>query len=305
MSFGGHLLLNWSCPAVRERMLDAFRFWLRLGVDGFYLRNVHNMQFESPEDVFEVLNELHEVMRDEEERIKGQDAGPGSQRTRERDESQDTDASKKRHLGPNPLPEKRILIASRTSVQLLASRVGKTKEKDYFSPLTSNFRRPASDKSIRNPTLDERRAATLAPGRSDAQIGGQSDRLDRPDLFSYFHLIDTFLDIRANQTENIRDQVNEVFFNQPDSHPWILWNIGSATSSRLASRLGSEFSTVASFLLTMLPGSISLFYGDEIGLKDSHDSLSKRVSPLRGQIIAAAFSIPATLSAGCLSCSQL
>lgn len=234
------------------------------------------MQFESPEEIFEVLNELHQVMRDEEERIRD------SQWKEGREESEDR--KKRRHLGRNPLPEKRILIASRTSVQLLANRLGKKKEKDYLSPplLRSNFRRLSSHNLSRNPSLDERRQpVTPVPGRSDAQIAGQSDRIGERDIFSYFHLIDTFLDIRTNQTENIRDQVNEVFFNEPESHPRILWNIGSATSSRLASRVGTELSGVASFLLVMLPGSISLFYGDEIGLKDSYDSVSKRVSPRR------------------------
>ena len=275
LSFGGHLFLNWSSPAVRERMLDAFRFWLRLGVDGFYLRNVHNMQFQSPEDVFEVLNELHHIMRDEEERTKRKSSP--QKRTEESGDQRTQDAAE------GTMAEKRILIASRSSLLTLAGKLGKGKEKNYFSPLKSNFGQRLFEVSHTRIVVTE--AGRSGPRGSAHQDARHSDRIVDRDLFSYFHLIDTFLDIRLNQTENVRDQVNEVFLNQPKSHPWILWNMGSATSSRLVSRVGSEFSAVASFLLIMMPGSISLFYGDEIGLKDSCDSLSNRVSLLRWQII--------------------
>ncbi|KAI1309017.1 Neutral and basic amino acid transport protein rBAT [Halotydeus destructor] len=91
------------------------------------------------------------------------------------------------------------------------------------------------------------------------------------DIFAYFHLIDTFLNINVSSTEDIRDQVNQVFLNEPHSHPWTLWNIGSVTSSRVATRIGSRLVPAAIFLLTMMPGSVSLMYGDELPL---HDSIS-------------------------------
>jgi hypothetical protein len=280
LSFGGHLFLNWSSPAVRERMLDAFRFWLRLGVDGFYLRNVHNMQFQSPDDLFQVLNELHKVMRDEEERIKRKDlnqkwagdpaAGSHDQGTREGQEQE----QEQRHQ----LPQKRILITSRSSLLTLANKLGK--DRNRFSPLKSNFRKRLFQVSQTRIVVSGGKADAGAGARSSQPVHERAgDAAEEADIHSYFHLIDTFLDIRRNETDNIRAQVNEVFLNQGKSEgSTILWNIGSATSSRLVSRVGSEYSAVAAFLLMMLPGSISLFYGDEIGLTDSRDQLSNRVS---------------------------
>ena len=48
--------------------------------------------------------------------------------------------------------------------------------------------------------------------------------------------------------------------------------------SRLATRIGGQHSLAAAFLLIMLPGTISLFYGDEIGLEDSYDLVMRKVS---------------------------
>jgi glycosidase len=96
-------------------------------------------------------------------------------------------------------------------------------------------------------------------------------------VYSFFHLIDTFLDLKMNQTEDLRDRVNEIFLNEPESSPWILWNLGSATSSRLVTRIEPELVTAVSFLLFMMPGSISILYGDEIGLRPAVDVHSKKV----------------------------
>jgi len=81
-----------------------------------------------------------------------------------------------------------------------------------------------------------------------------------------------------NQTEELRDRVNEIFLNEPESHPWILWNLGSVTSSRLVTRIGHDLMTAVSFLLFMMPGSISILYGDEIGLRPAVHVDSKKVS---------------------------
>lgn len=98
------------------------------------------------------------------------------------------------------------------------------------------------------------------------------------EIHTYFELIDFQLNININKTETIRDQVNAVYLNAPKSFPWILWSVGDVTTSRLATRIGNEYVLTSAFLLTMLPGTISIFYGDEIGLQDTIITSSNKVT---------------------------
>lgn len=96
-------------------------------------------------------------------------------------------------------------------------------------------------------------------------------------VYSYFDLMDIYLDIQLNQTENIRDQINSVYINEPPSHPWVNWNIGSSITSRLATRLGSNVTLTSMFLLLMLPGTVTILYGDELALKNSINPTTNKV----------------------------
>lgn len=59
--------------------------------------------------------------------------------------------------------------------------------------------------------------------------------------------------------------------------PIPMWHLGSSDTFRLASRIDSKYHMAAFYLLMSLTGSASVFYGDEIGLKDSYDVFSDRV----------------------------
>lgn len=88
-------------------------------------------------------------------------------------------------------------------------------------------------------------------------------------------LIDVSLDIVTNGTEGLKTQVDKVvkggLFKKP-GHPWIHWNIGNIDTRRLASQLPSGNATLAAVLFEiMLPGTPSIFYGDEIGLEEIKD----------------------------------
>lgn len=89
-------------------------------------------------------------------------------------------------------------------------------------------------------------------------------------VYSHFDLVDTFLDLRLNASEQIRDQINEVYlantiddelFKESSVHSStiVLWSIGDHTRARLANRLHLNSVLVAQFILSMLPGSISKF----------------------------------------------
>ncbi|XP_037575725.1 neutral and basic amino acid transport protein rBAT [Dermacentor silvarum] len=58
--------------------------------------------------------------------------------------------------------------------------------------------------------------------------------------------------------------------------PWLSWNLGDSESPRLASRIVDVDPLAALFTLWGMPGTVSLFYGDEIGMKDSLDQSTGR-----------------------------
>ena len=356
------MFLNWSNPLVHKEMLDVFRFWTRLGVDGFYLKNLHLIRVDTIEDIYTILpdilsivdpfsaghpdrNHLDTASLDERT---GQSTGLSNSRklgvsssVSVRDDASSSafsSAFSSASSSTSSFQEKqyrRILITSRSSLQKLQHR--HQYEAEYFSlsPVSSSLSSSIQEASIQ---VSSSSSASSSTEYSSAQVGLQEAFMSSPgekrvsrsvsslvsksslnpavisslsspvftssfpshpapgrqgsvtassalhwnkehrDVYSYFHLIDTFLDLKMNETEDLRDRVNEVFLNEPDSRPWILWNLGSVTSSRLVTRINPELVTTASFLLFMLPGSISILYGDEIGLRSAVDEGSKKVS---------------------------
>lgn len=93
-------------------------------------------------------------------------------------------------------------------------------------------------------------------------------------ILSNIDLVDVQLNIE-DRTDNFAKQI-ESFLNgtlfAKASMPWIHWNLGSVETTRLANRLYHSNATLGVTLLQlMLPGTASIFYGDEIGLKQISD----------------------------------
>ncbi|XP_018562786.1 4F2 cell-surface antigen heavy chain-like [Anoplophora glabripennis] len=87
-------------------------------------------------------------------------------------------------------------------------------------------------------------------------------------------LVDIKLDLSngANAvTQYIGSLQNGTLFSKP-SMPWIHWSLGNANSRRLINILQHYNTTLGATLLQlMLPGTPSIFYGDEIGLHEILD----------------------------------
>lgn len=88
-------------------------------------------------------------------------------------------------------------------------------------------------------------------------------------------LIDVRLDIVSNGTQGLKIQVDKVVkggqFSKP-GYPWIHWSMGSIDTKRLTSQLPIANASLAAVLFEMmLPGTPSIFYGDEIGLEELKD----------------------------------
>ncbi|XP_022251157.1 neutral and basic amino acid transport protein rBAT-like [Limulus polyphemus] len=91
-------------------------------------------------------------------------------------------------------------------------------------------------------------------------------------IFDLCDLIDVQLHISLNHVSTVKTQFLDIAeWSNVSTSPWTNWHIGSVATSRLASRLDTDYTLGAMMFLLMLPGSISLFYGDEINLQDSID----------------------------------
>jgi len=89
----------------------------------------------------------------------------------------------------------------------------------------------------------------------------------RNSILSRIDLIDVTLRL-ANGTRNIKAQIESitkgVLFDKP-AYPWIHWSVGGVDTSRVASTMTVKNASVAASLLSMmLPGTPSIFYGDEV-----------------------------------------
>ena len=94
-------------------------------------------------------------------------------------------------------------------------------------------------------------------------------------VLSNMDLIDVKLDLMTNGTSGLKKQIDKVIkliSNKPH-YPWIHWHMGSIDTKRLISQLPVANASLAAILFElMLPGTPSIFYGDEIGLEDFKDS---------------------------------
>ncbi|XP_017761742.1 PREDICTED: neutral and basic amino acid transport protein rBAT-like isoform X2 [Eufriesea mexicana] len=84
-------------------------------------------------------------------------------------------------------------------------------------------------------------------------------------------LVDITLRV-TNGTKDIKKQIEDVtnglLFEKP-GYPWVHWSIGGVEFKRVASTISVKNATLATTLLgMMLPGTPSIFYGDEIGILD-------------------------------------
>ncbi|XP_050450026.1 neutral and basic amino acid transport protein rBAT-like isoform X2 [Cataglyphis hispanica] len=90
-------------------------------------------------------------------------------------------------------------------------------------------------------------------------------------ILSRINLLDVTLRL-TNSTMDIKTQIEQItkgtLFDKP-AYPWIHWSVGGVYTSRVASTINVKNASVAASLLSMmLPGTPSIFYGDEIGIED-------------------------------------
>lgn len=84
-------------------------------------------------------------------------------------------------------------------------------------------------------------------------------------------LLDVHLDL-TNGTAHIKREVNgyresNIYDNR--DYSWLHWNIGNVDTRRLSTRVENNLGAILFELL--LPGTVSIFYGDELGLQEISD----------------------------------
>ncbi|KAH7964351.1 hypothetical protein HPB51_027408 [Rhipicephalus microplus] len=126
--------------------------------------------------------------------------------------------------------------------------------------------------------LDER-GRILMTSVNLAQELADRDSLFIQPIVALFDLLDVHVPLEGgpdNVTQIIASRYELLLIPLVIQDPWLSWNLGDSESPRLASRLVDVDPLAALFTLWGMPGTVSLFYGDEIGMKDSVDQSTGR-----------------------------
>lgn len=101
------------------------------------------------------------------------------------------------------------------------------------------------------------------------------DAVDLTKIKRYIDLVDVYLDASigaSHISESISSVLNNTLLSIDDGeNPWVHWTLGGLTERRLSSGLSSNATLAATLLQLMLPGTPSIFYGDEVSLQQVHD----------------------------------
>ncbi|XP_055600599.1 alpha-amylase 3-like [Uranotaenia lowii] len=93
------------------------------------------------------------------------------------------------------------------------------------------------------------------------------------DILNHVDLVDVRLDV-ANGTDSIANTVRSAVAGhilRDVEHPWIHWSLGSVHDRRLSSTTSSNMTLAATLMQLTFPGTVNIFYGDEIALEEAHD----------------------------------
>lgn len=89
-------------------------------------------------------------------------------------------------------------------------------------------------------------------------------------------LVDVYVDATKG-AEHIAAQIRTTIEGllKPGDGPYIQWSLGGVSERRISNAFTVNVSLAATLMELMLPGSPSIFYGDEIALQESHDPLGE------------------------------
>lgn len=91
-------------------------------------------------------------------------------------------------------------------------------------------------------------------------------------LLKHVDLVDVFVSI-TNGSQETAKQIKSVLEGplRSGDGPYVHWSLGGVSERRISSGLTPNTTLAATLMSLMLPGTPSIFYGDEISLGESHD----------------------------------
>lgn len=94
------------------------------------------------------------------------------------------------------------------------------------------------------------------------------------ELIQWIDLVDVYLDI-SQGSQKVAEEIKNVIEGvlEPGDGPYIQWSLGGVTERRITSGMSPNTTLAGTLMQLMLPGSPSIFYGDEIALQESYDPL--------------------------------
>jgi glycosidase len=107
------------------------------------------------------------------------------------------------------------------------------------------------------------------------QLLQQLDDKAREDVVKNIDLLDVYLNI-SQSSEDLSDRIKNVLaLNTATADGmWIHWSVGGADKqARIASHISPNISLAVTLMELMLPGSINIFYGDELAMTEYNDPL--------------------------------
>lgn len=117
-------------------------------------------------------------------------------------------------------------------------------------------------------------------------------------------LVDVFLDI-SNGTQSIDHQIMKALngkLKPRENGPWIHWSLNGIDKRRMATSVNQNSSLAGVLMSLMLPGTPSIFYGDELSLGNIHDPLNEHAETKHLHHLPA---MPFTDQGGKLKASQI
>lgn len=96
------------------------------------------------------------------------------------------------------------------------------------------------------------------------------------DILHIVDLVDVYIDVTKG-AQNIAAQIKSAIEGplKPGNGPYIQWSLGGVNERRISNEFAVNVSLAATLMELMLPGSPTIFYGDEIALQESHDPLGE------------------------------
>lgn len=98
-------------------------------------------------------------------------------------------------------------------------------------------------------------------------------------LIGYVDLVDVYLNVSLGAS-HIAAQIKATIEGplRPDVDvPYVHWSLGGVSERRIASSMPTNASLAGTLMELMLPGTPSIFYGDEVALQETHDPFDEHV----------------------------